>query len=286
MSVKKERGSGLPYLGDDILFKIFVKCHPKTVGRLMALSKFWSKRLTGKLFWEEIALQPPVKLVEYGYFVIIGSDRGNMCIRCLETREVVRDDFTVSPRLIDFLKSGGMKTVWFLDDMDNCIRVALRVEGSNVWFGRKDMNVIKSLYSSGEILLAHVEYRHSDLSSLYVTTMENKVLTPKREVAFFAGRVLPPEIQDKMKEKYGVVFTVNRLGSHQFKAEEVCHEQSFLQSLPEESIAVNIPLARIVGAWQTVTTSFHVGNIHVPRGRIPRRVRGTPVKGRHWPRLL
>ncbi|MED6150861.1 hypothetical protein PIB30_076685 [Stylosanthes scabra] len=94
-----------------------------------------------------------------------------------------------------------MKTVWFLDDMDTCIRVALRVEGSNMWFSRKDMNVIKSLYSFGEILLAHVEYRHSGLFSLYVTTVENKVLTPKREAAFFAGRVLPPEIQDKMKEK-------------------------------------------------------------------------------------
>ncbi|MED6112850.1 hypothetical protein PIB30_065479 [Stylosanthes scabra] len=128
MSVKKERGSGLPYLGDDVLFKIFVKCHPKTVGKLRALSKFWSKRMTGKLLveqnwkenkdcdvsvvvgygytpyadkthWcvgvnadngEEIALQPPVKLVEYGYFVIISSDRGNMFIRCSETGEVVK----------------------------------------------------------------------------------------------------------------------------------------------------------------------------------------------------
>ncbi|MED6112852.1 hypothetical protein PIB30_065481 [Stylosanthes scabra] len=95
MSVKKESGSGLPYLGDDVLFKIFVKCHPKTVGRLRALSKFWSKRLTGKLFveqnWKENEdRDPPVKLVEYGYFVIIGYDRGNMCIRCSEIGEVVK----------------------------------------------------------------------------------------------------------------------------------------------------------------------------------------------------
>ncbi|MED6151004.1 hypothetical protein PIB30_078098 [Stylosanthes scabra] len=125
MSVKRERGNGLPYLGDDVLFKIFVKCHAKTVGRLRTLSKFWSERLKGKLFveqnwkenedrddnvligfgytpygdkshWcvgvnantgEEIDLQPPVTLVEYGYFIIIGSDRGNLCIRFSEKGE-------------------------------------------------------------------------------------------------------------------------------------------------------------------------------------------------------
>ncbi|MED6182828.1 hypothetical protein PIB30_032396 [Stylosanthes scabra] len=105
--------------------RIFVKCHAKTVGRLRTLSKFWSERLKGKLFveqhWEEnedrddnvliglgytpygekshccvgvnadtgeeTDLQPPLTLVEYDFFIIIGSDRGNLCIRYSEKGE-------------------------------------------------------------------------------------------------------------------------------------------------------------------------------------------------------
>ncbi|MED6111994.1 hypothetical protein PIB30_057513 [Stylosanthes scabra] len=108
-----------PYLGDDILFQIFVKCHPKTVGRLRALSKYWSIKLNGVEFakqnwlernerdqsllicygytsyndrahWfvrvraetgEEIPMDLPFELVDYGYFSMIGSDMDNLCIR-------------------------------------------------------------------------------------------------------------------------------------------------------------------------------------------------------------
>ncbi|MED6186165.1 hypothetical protein PIB30_064162 [Stylosanthes scabra] len=85
----------LPYLGDDVLFKIFVKCHPKIVGRLRALNKYWSVRLKGLEFakenWaerkgradtgDEIAMDLPFELVDYSYFNVVDTDLGNICLR-------------------------------------------------------------------------------------------------------------------------------------------------------------------------------------------------------------
>ncbi|MED6206854.1 hypothetical protein PIB30_030518 [Stylosanthes scabra] len=127
MSAKRERAHNLSYLGDDILFKIFVKCHPKTVGRLRTLSKAWSKRLQGKEFVEqnwkenedrnesviiaygytdhgekshwgvgvnvdsgvEMIMELPVSTVQHGFFTIIGSERGNLCARFSDNGEDV-----------------------------------------------------------------------------------------------------------------------------------------------------------------------------------------------------
>ncbi|MED6161648.1 hypothetical protein PIB30_062719, partial [Stylosanthes scabra] len=134
-------------------------------------------------------------------------------------------DYIVSPRFIEFLRYGGKKAVWFLDDMDNCIKVDLRVEGSEMWFDRNDMDKIKTLYAPGQKLLAHIQYLHWGVFSLSVTTIDNKVLTPKSEAALFSGRVLPLQIQDLIKEEYGVIFRDNRLRSQPLQAEEVPLEQ-------------------------------------------------------------
>ncbi|MED6221863.1 hypothetical protein PIB30_058800 [Stylosanthes scabra] len=127
MSAKRERPFNLPYLGDDVLFMIFVKCHPKIVGRLRTLSKAWSTRLEGKDFveqnwkenedrdesviigygytsdgdkshWgvavnadsgEETPMELPVSTVQHGFFTIIGSERGNLCVRFSDNGEEI-----------------------------------------------------------------------------------------------------------------------------------------------------------------------------------------------------
>ncbi|MED6207137.1 hypothetical protein PIB30_033053 [Stylosanthes scabra] len=121
----------------------------------------------------------------------------HLCVVWLDDKKA---DYVLPARMIDCLQDGGDEIVWFIDDMDNCIRVALRIEGNKMWFTRKDMDVIKSLYPPGQILLAHIEYRRSGVISLYVTTDENKQLMPKLEASLFAGRILPQQIQDKIKE--------------------------------------------------------------------------------------
>ncbi|MED6151234.1 hypothetical protein PIB30_080624 [Stylosanthes scabra] len=101
--------------------------------------------------------------------------------------------------------------------MDNCIKVDLRIEGTEMWFNRTAMDKIKTLYPPGQKLLAHIQYLHWGVFSLSVTTIDNKVLTPKTEDALFSGRVLPLQIQDLIKEEYGVIFRPNRLRSQHFK---------------------------------------------------------------------
>ncbi|MED6180036.1 hypothetical protein PIB30_006525 [Stylosanthes scabra] len=102
---KRTKRNKLPYLGEDVLFKIFVKCHPKTVRRLRMLSHHWNDRLRGynsyndKTHWvvavdaeDDIVsnIQFPVQLEDYGYFSIIDSDRGNLCINYSKTWEEVK----------------------------------------------------------------------------------------------------------------------------------------------------------------------------------------------------
>ncbi|MED6144017.1 hypothetical protein PIB30_011521 [Stylosanthes scabra] len=92
---KTSKRTKLSYMGDDILFKIFVKCHPKTVGRLKTLNKQWRDRLHRSLFarlnWKENDEHEqslvPAELEDYGYFSIIGSDRGNICLRYSKSKQ-------------------------------------------------------------------------------------------------------------------------------------------------------------------------------------------------------
>ncbi|MED6127992.1 hypothetical protein PIB30_093354 [Stylosanthes scabra] len=124
---KRTKRSRLPYLGEDVLFKIFTKCHPKTIGRLRMLSHHWNDRLRGPVFarlnWREnderdkslmvgcgytsyndkshwaVAVSAkdgavsdvrvPIQLEDYGYYSIIGSDRGNLCVKFSKTGEQV-----------------------------------------------------------------------------------------------------------------------------------------------------------------------------------------------------
>ncbi|XLR12293.1 hypothetical protein S83_040231 [Arachis hypogaea] len=109
----------LPYLGQDILLKIFTKSDPKTVGKCRCLNKTWNGRLSTPMFakqnwfenkdknrnviigvglpsmeensiWftrtnvdcpQQIPLNIPVVINQFGWYSIIGSCHGVLCIR-------------------------------------------------------------------------------------------------------------------------------------------------------------------------------------------------------------
>ncbi|XP_057723788.1 F-box/kelch-repeat protein At3g23880-like [Arachis stenosperma] len=109
----------LPHLGDELLWKIFVKSDPKTVGRCRSLNRVWSYRLSTPLFVKQnfrenkdkdgsviigIGYPPtdensqwfvradvetgrqfhfgvPMQINHFGYYSLVGDDHGNLCIR-------------------------------------------------------------------------------------------------------------------------------------------------------------------------------------------------------------
>ncbi|MED6166251.1 hypothetical protein PIB30_107316, partial [Stylosanthes scabra] len=129
--------------------------------------------------------------------------------------------------------------------MDNCIKVDLRIEGTEMWFNRTAMDKIKTLYPPGQKLLAHIQYFHWGVFSLSVTTIDNKVLTPKTEDALFSGRVLPLQIQDLIKEEYGVIFRPNRLRSQPLQAEEVPLGERNVQKLEGGTVSPHLENSRV-----------------------------------------
>ncbi|RYQ95416.1 uncharacterized protein LOC107611251 [Arachis ipaensis] len=109
----------LPYLNDDLLWKILVKTDPKTAGRCRTLNKAWRYKLSTTLFvkmnyqenknrsttliigvgypptndnsqWllrtnpqngKQVQLNLPVNINHFGFYSMIGSNNGNLCIR-------------------------------------------------------------------------------------------------------------------------------------------------------------------------------------------------------------
>ncbi|MED6163468.1 hypothetical protein PIB30_080207 [Stylosanthes scabra] len=122
---KKTMDKNLPFLGEDAMFNIFMKCDPRTVGRVRCTSNIWKWRLRGALFAKQnwIANQHrsgsallglgysdfgdrshwskqvnsgdgsihivclPIQLRDAGYYTIIGSDNGNLCVKYSLTGE-------------------------------------------------------------------------------------------------------------------------------------------------------------------------------------------------------
>ncbi|XLR03722.1 hypothetical protein HN51_058549 [Arachis hypogaea] len=119
MSDIAPRKFDLPHLGDDLLWKIFAKADPKSVGRLKTTNKVWNFKLTSQLFvkqnflenqhknrsvivgvgypplddfcqWfvraeadsgNQIQLNIPVDINNFGFYTFVGSDHGILCIR-------------------------------------------------------------------------------------------------------------------------------------------------------------------------------------------------------------
>ncbi|MED6210658.1 hypothetical protein PIB30_066251 [Stylosanthes scabra] len=115
----------LPFLGEDALFNIFVRCDPRTVGRVRCTSNTWRWRLRvpefARLNWTANdhrsctalvgygyssygekshwatqvnagdgslnVVRLPFEIIEAGYFTIIGSDNGNLCLKYAHTGE-------------------------------------------------------------------------------------------------------------------------------------------------------------------------------------------------------
>ncbi|RYR14774.1 hypothetical protein Ahy_B04g071468 [Arachis hypogaea] len=109
----------LSHLADDLLWKIFVKSELKTVGRCRTLNKTWRFKLSTALFvkqnfkenkdrnqsliigvgyppsdsnsqWfvmadvehgHQLQLNIPANINQFGYYSIVGTDNGNLCIR-------------------------------------------------------------------------------------------------------------------------------------------------------------------------------------------------------------
>ncbi|KAL4276202.1 hypothetical protein AHAS_Ahas20G0183600 [Arachis hypogaea] len=119
MSDVSTKKTHIPHLNDALLWKIFVKADPRTVGRCRTLNKEWngrlSKHLVAKQNWTEnqrkascviigveypqsnansqwltrtdidcghqIPLNIPIIINQFGFYSVIGSDHGVLCIR-------------------------------------------------------------------------------------------------------------------------------------------------------------------------------------------------------------
>ncbi|RYR36435.1 hypothetical protein HN51_030044 [Arachis hypogaea] len=109
----------LPHLGEDLLWRIFVRADPKTVGKCRSLSKAWNFRLCTPNFVKEnykenkernrsviigigfppsdqnslwfvrafvndgsqVQFNVPTENQQFGFYAVIGSDHGNICLR-------------------------------------------------------------------------------------------------------------------------------------------------------------------------------------------------------------
>ncbi|RYR16211.1 hypothetical protein S83_048876 [Arachis hypogaea] len=109
----------LPHLNEDLIWKIIVKADPKTAGRCRTLSKGWNFRLCTPIFMKEnfrenkernrsviigigyppsdensiwfirafvdsgrqVQFNVPIDINQYGFYALIGSDHGNVCLR-------------------------------------------------------------------------------------------------------------------------------------------------------------------------------------------------------------
>ncbi|XP_052113680.1 uncharacterized protein LOC127744890 [Arachis duranensis] len=119
MSDISTNGTKLPHINDDLIWKIFVKVEPKTVGRLKVVNKAWKYRLSTPLFikqnWEknkhrdksviigigyppadqnsqwfvrvmadtgaQIQFSIPFNINGFWFYSLIGSDHGVLCVR-------------------------------------------------------------------------------------------------------------------------------------------------------------------------------------------------------------
>ncbi|MED6226244.1 hypothetical protein PIB30_101669 [Stylosanthes scabra] len=124
-STRTNTNTNLPFLGEDALFNIFVRCEPRTVGRVRCTSNTWRWRLRGpdfarqnwianehhsstallghgyssyseKCHWATQVnagdgsvniVRLPFEIREARYFTIVGSDNGNICVTYSETGE-------------------------------------------------------------------------------------------------------------------------------------------------------------------------------------------------------
>ncbi|XLR64279.1 hypothetical protein HN51_006746 [Arachis hypogaea] len=109
----------LPHINDELLWKIFSKSHHKTVGKCRMLSKKWRHKLSSPYFvkqhfmenklrdkrmiigvgylpfdekskWflcvdvasgQQFDFNIPIPIDNFGYYVLIGSDQGNICLK-------------------------------------------------------------------------------------------------------------------------------------------------------------------------------------------------------------
>ncbi|MED6180311.1 hypothetical protein PIB30_009100 [Stylosanthes scabra] len=146
------------------------------------------------------------------------------------------------------LARNGVSRVWFVDNANNCVAIRMWCDNKGTSFHADDVRQFRNLSSRNPEVGMQIQYLKSEVLSAEIMTKGLMPLDPFPNLRFYAGRILPLDVQKELFEEFGVRFNDTR---------QLELEEEYIFGEVEHVRFNNTPTATssTVKAWEQEATS-------------------------------
>ncbi|MED6193958.1 hypothetical protein PIB30_024139 [Stylosanthes scabra] len=121
-------------------------------------------------------------------------------------------NYPLPMQLTQTLARNNVMTVWLVDDADNCVRMRTwRDKKSGWWIHANDVHKFRKLSSDDTEVEIQLQHLKCGVLSAKILTTGLLPLDPFPIPRFYAGSVLPQDVQDELESEYGCRFDETRM---------------------------------------------------------------------------